>query len=133
MVWRTRISWAVFLAGGLWGASVEGIAPDPHPPWVRALAAGYVAWSLYWGLPAMWRRRRALLERLRAWISSKNQLTKWAICESIFWTWAFLFSVLGGGLHQFAQAVRMRRGASPRRPLTTVLGSSSARTPTSRP
>jgi hypothetical protein len=133
VVWKTRISWAVFVIGGLWVASLEGVRPAAGPPWLRALAGGYVTWALYWGLPVVWRRRRAFLDRLREWITFKGQLTRWAACESIFWTWAVLFSVLGGGLLQFAQVIRRRRGSAPRRPLVSVMSARSPRPPTSHP
>ena len=132
MIRKTRLSWAVFVAGGLAGLSMGNGPLNPEPPWVNALLCAYFAWSLYWGLPAAWRHRRPVLTHLHHWITLKDQLAKWALCQSIFWTWALLFSVFGGGLYQFFQHLRVRRGAAPRRPLISVLSSSSTGSTTNR-
>jgi hypothetical protein len=133
VVWKTRVSWLVFVAGGLLAASLEDARPTAGPPWARALAGGYVAWALYWGLPVVSKQRRAFLDRLREWITCKNQLARWAACEWIFWTWVMCFSVFGGGLYQFALVIRRRRGSTPRRPLASLLAPRSSRPPSSRP
>jgi len=121
LVWRTRLSWVVFVLGGLCGLQLDSVGRSAGPAWVDALISGYAAWCLYWGLPVVWRVRRPFLARLDRLFHLENRLGKWVLCQSLFLTWAVLYSICGGGLHQFAVQVRRRRGAAPYRPLNSVL------------
>lgn len=111
MVWKTRLSWGVFVLGGLIGLGSGGGRYGSTPAWVNALTNGYVLWALFWGLPVVWGRRHSIVDRLNRWVPMMGCMTKWALYLSIFWAWALLFSVFGGGLHQFVQQARINRGA----------------------
>jgi hypothetical protein len=116
---RTAVSWVVFWLSGLIGVLLltsninEWMVAFTKWDYVRTVAiVGYIGWALYWGVPAcvMWWWRLVL--RASAWMP----VTFIGVIVSILplIIVAFLYSVWGGGLYQFAR--RWWNVRSPRAP-----------------
>ena len=73
---------------------------------------GYIAWSFFWGFPAIWRGLRSILSNMGCFVVL-NPLT-WLIVFVLFLMVAGFFgewfSIFGGGLYQYLKFRRIARG-----------------------
>jgi len=101
------ISWIV--AGGAGFMSVLSLLQSPRHPFTVAegvvgfLTAGYMFWSLYFGLAACWRfaRRRGLARSILAWGWSGVGCLYMLFIGWLFIAFAMMFAVMGGGIYHF--------------------------------
>lgn len=105
---RTAVSWVVFWLSGLIGVLLltssvnESMAAFTRWDYIRTVAiVGYLGWALYWGAPACGMWWWSLVLRASAWMP----VTFIGVIISILpmMIVAFLYSVWGGGLYQFAK------------------------------
>ena len=109
---RLHLSWLFLLAGILGGASSLP-ASYRQPAAARAVAVltcGYLAWALYWGVPAFWRFWRTHSYRLAGPLGGLPFPFRWALTASLLICGAYFGSVFGGGLWEFLRCLRGLRG-----------------------
>jgi hypothetical protein len=107
-VWRIHLSRLALAAGGLWGTRWPSTASGLGATVPFALMTGYIAWALYWGIPAFWRRwRRSCSHALKvASFLPGGCLLQAAIAFAVLLAGGYFFSVFGGGIYQFALCCR---------------------------
>jgi hypothetical protein len=107
---RLHLSWVVLAAGGLWGIAMAKSTPGGNAV-QAALLTGYIAWSLYWGVPPFWRwwRRTGLNAFKFANFLPGGCFLQAAIACTVLFIGGYFFSVFGGGLYYFARQWRASR------------------------
>lgn len=109
--WRTHLSWLILILGGLWGISMARAEGSPGSALQGALITGYASWSLYRGLPPVWRWWKAHGLRLGglAGCIPGGALIQAIVAFSILAAGGYFYSVFGGGLYHFTQHLRTSR------------------------
>lgn len=122
---RLRTGKIVFIAflviGLITPAASQEISPDPGAPGLPSLLGigiigspivGYIAWSFYWGFPAIWRGLRNMFSKLGCFVVL-NPIT-WLIFIFAFFMVAACFgevySIFGGGVSQYLKTRQLARG-----------------------
>lgn len=110
---KSYLSWIVFGLGGLAGFFWDVQSEFPGQRWLVSLVSGYLLWSLLWGLSSAWFGRFPALARLESLNPLKDRWARWILRWTLLLIWACLFSILGGGLYEYVQALRMGRRSFP--------------------
>jgi cation transport ATPase len=73
---------------------------------------GYIAWSFFWGFPAIWRGLRSMFSKMGCFVVL-NPIT-WLILLMVFFMvvgcFGEMYCIFGGGLSQYLKTRRVARG-----------------------
>lgn len=122
---NARIVFLLFLAFGmclmLSQVYASVVSTDPRTPSVfssivggtiGALFVGYVAWTFFWGFPAIWSGLRRILSKIGCFLVL-NPVT-WLLMLMIFVMVVCMFGemycIFGGGWYQYSKNQRVARG-----------------------
>jgi hypothetical protein len=126
---RLRTSKILFLIAAGVGLALGGLMSlaslgDPKSPSIvdlifgvplGSLFAGYVVWSCYWGIPAVW----------RGWWGMFRNVGCFLIANPLFWIFAivalfeiplffgYMYGVMGGGIYEYWKCRRVAEGIAP--------------------
>jgi hypothetical protein len=106
---KLHVSWLFFALGAYWGATSV-----PQGKLGAGLLVGYVVWSLFWGVPPVWRWWRA--KGHQHFAAFQRGTSSWALRTALSFaflmTAAYFVSVFGGGLYHFLKCLRRARSPS---------------------
>ena len=125
---RSRISNIVFVVFFIFGMFLTVamvyqslFSKDPQaPPFFAAVIGGllgsvmvgYIAWSFFWGFPAIWRGLRNMFSKIGCFVVL-NPLT-WLIFFLVFFmvvgAFGEMYCIFGGGWYQYLKNRRVARG-----------------------
>jgi hypothetical protein len=109
-----------FLVGG---AQAFASLSDPKaPPFIAFLAivplgslfVGYLVWSCYWGIPAIWRRWWGMFRRVGCFLIA-NPLTWLILIVALFEIPLFvgyMYGVFGGAVYEYRKCRRIAEGTA---------------------
>jgi hypothetical protein len=121
---RVRTSWivAAVVAIPMGLMMAIGIVSDPHGPAdvppllllipMTILGTGYVVWSFYWGMPAVWNWWRGIFKNVGCFLIA-NPFTWLIVLVFFFWVpfmAAIYYAPFGGGIYQFFKWRRIAAG-----------------------
>lgn len=122
---RLRTARIVFIAflviGIVTPVASQMISADPGAPGFFSLLGigiigspivAYIAWSFYWGFPAIWRGLRSMFSKMGCFVVL-NPIT-WLILLLVFFMvvgcFGEMYCIFGGGLSQYLKTRRVARG-----------------------